>query len=302
MNGVIVLDKPQGFTSFDVVAVARRALHEKKVGHTGTLDPMATGVLPLLIGRAAKAADMLPDSSKEYIAAFRFCESTDTGDITGTVKGVSSCIPDKDALERVIPKFTGEIMQVPPMYSAVSVGGKRLYELARQNIEIEREPRKININELTLSEYNKDKGEGVLKVKCSKGTYIRTLIEDIAIEAGTLGVMTSLRRTFACGFSEADAISVDELRALADKPAEEVQKMLRPIETLFGEYRGVKLTEAQTNRFKNGGALDVNRLKIEAPAEDEMLKMYSNKGEFFAVGRHIKEKAEVRLFKLFVLE
>ena len=205
MNGVIILDKPQDFTSFDAVAVMRGLAKERKIGHTGTLDPMATGVLPLLLGRAAKAADLLPDTAKEYRAAFRFGERTDTGDVTGKTVETDSRAVSRNSLDLALDGFRGQISQIPPMYSAVSVHGKRLYELARKGIEVEREARKIYIEKLVLEAYSPENREGVLRVACSKGTYIRTLIEDIAKSVGTCGVMTGLRRVRACGFQETEA-------------------------------------------------------------------------------------------------
>ena len=215
MNGILILDKPQGFTSFDAVAVLRGLAREKKIGHTGTLDPMATGVLPVLLGRAAKALNFLPDTDKEYTAAFRLGERRDTGDITGQVVEESAAPVFQEALEAALPAFRGEILQVPPMYSAVSVGGKRLYELARKGLEVERQARPVTVSALELLSYDAQSREGRLRVACSKGTYIRVLIEDIAKAAGSCGTMTALRRVRACGFGEGDARSLEELKALA---------------------------------------------------------------------------------------
>ena len=213
MNGILILDKPQGFTSFDAVAVLRGLAREKKIGHTGTLDPMATGVLPVLLGRAAKALNFLPDTDKEYTAAFRLGERRDTGDITGQVVEESPAPVSQEALEAALPAFRGEILQVPPMYSAVSVGGKRLYELARKGLEVERQARPVTVSALELLSYDAQSREGRLRVACSKGTYIRVLIEDIAKAAGSCGTMTALRRVRACGFGEGDARSLEELKA-----------------------------------------------------------------------------------------
>ena len=215
MDGVIILDKPQGFTSFDAVAVLRGLTKERKVWHTGTLDPMATGVLPILLGRAAKALNFLPDTDKEYVASFRLGERRDTGDITGEVVEQSPAPVALEALEAALPRFRGEILQVPPMYSAVSVGGKRLYELARKGLEVERPARPVTISRLELLSYDPQTKEGSLRVGCSKGTYIRVLIEDLARAAGSCGTMTALRRTSACGFSQEDAHSLEALKALA---------------------------------------------------------------------------------------
>lgn len=297
MNGIIVVDKPAGFTSFDVVAVMRGIFHEKKIGHTGTLDPMATGVLPVLVGRAAKAADILPDTSKEYIADFKLGIKTDTADITGKALQQQQTSLNAEDIKGVIPGFRGSIMQLPPMYSAVSVNGKRLYELARKGIEVERKLKEVRVDALELLSFSEQKQEGRLHVSCSKGTYIRTLIEDIAEALGTIAAMSALRRTYACGFSEADALKIEDIKA-----AENPQSLLKPIENIFEDLKQVPLSPAQTSRFANGGALDVNRLKTENLFPGEMVKVYTDKGDFFAIGQYNAEKNELKMFKLFVIK
>lgn len=299
MNGVIILDKPPDFTSFDAVAVLRGLTHEKKIGHTGTLDPMATGVLPLLLGRGAKAADLLPDTDKEYRAGFRLGERRDTGDITGQVAERDETPVSKQALEAALEKFRGEIDQIPPMYSAVSVGGKRLYQLARQGVEVERKPRRIVISRLELESYNEDAREGVLLAACSKGTYIRTLIEDIAKEAGSCGTMTALRRTRACGFSEEQALPLEKLRAMA--AAGELRRALRPVESLFEEYPAVRVSPAQAARFCNGGALSVDRLRVPRVAltPETRFRIYGSDGRFLGLSKADPERGELRFLKLF---
>lgn len=274
MDGIIVLDKPQDFTSFDAVAIVRGAAHEKHIGHTGTLDPMATGVLPLLLGKATKAASLLPDTDKSYEASFRFGEARDTGDITGEVIRTDDVPVTKEALLSVLPQFTGDIMQVPPMYSAVSVNGQRLYKLARQGIEVEREARPIHIERLELLEYDEASRCGKMAVTCSKGTYIRTLIEDIAAALQSCGVMTALRRTAACGFTLADAVSLEELRA--HKETGDVDIFLRPVEKLFSTMPRVHVTQAQGQRYLNGGALDAARCRMPKIAlrEEERVCVY----------------------------
>ena len=217
MNGIIVIDKPSDFTSFDVVAVVRGTLHEKKLGHTGTLDPMATGVLPVLIGRAAKAQSLLPDTDKQYVADFRLGITTDTLDITGKVLSEKSSSITEEELLLSLEPFRGDIMQVPPMYSAVSKNGVRLYDLARQGIEVERDARPVHIGELTLLGFDAAAQSGSLRITCSKGTYIRVICDDIGKALGCGCVMTALRRTAACGFTEADAVSLDRLRELANE-------------------------------------------------------------------------------------
>lgn len=296
MNGVIILDKPEGFTSFDAVAVMRGLSGERRIGHTGTLDPMATGVLPLLLGRAAKAADLLPDTRKEYLASFRLGEQRDTGDRTGKLLSEDSVFPAREELEQAMKGFSGEMMQIPPMYSAVSVGGKRLYELARKGVEIERAPRPVTIYALSLLSYQEATREGAMAVSCSKGTYIRTLIEDIAEKAGTRGVMTALRRTFACGFSQQEAVPLEELRALKEK--NELHKVLRPVDSLFSEAASVTVSGPQGVRFRNGGALDLKRLRFaRAPAQGERMRVYDGDKRFLGLGEVIGEELKVK--KLF---
>lgn len=297
MNGVIILDKPEGFTSFDAVAVMRRVAGERKIGHTGTLDPMATGVLPLLLGRAAKAADLLPDTEKAYRASFRLGEKTDTGDRTGTVLQQDKTPVTEEALQTVLPQFQGDIWQIPPMYSAVSVGGKRLYQLARQGIEVQREKRPVTITRLELLSYQPDSREGELLVSCSKGTYIRTLIEDIAEAAGTLGVMTDLRRIRACGFSEEEAISLDKLRQMGEEGT--LSSVVRPVESLFSMYPQVHVTKAQSTRFQNGGSLDISRLFFDNTCpEGQRVRVFAP-GKVF-LGLATRQGETLRFCKLFL--
>lgn len=297
MDGIIVLDKPQDFTSFDAVAVVRGAARERHIGHTGTLDPMATGVLPLLLGKATKAASLLPDTDKSYEASFRFGEARDTGDVTGEITKTDETPVPEAALRAVLPQFTGDIMQVPPMYSAVSVNGQRLYKLARQGIEVEREARPIRIEALELLEYDENTRSGKLAVTCSKGTYIRTLIEDIAAAVSSCGVMTALRRTAACGFTLADAVPLEELRA--HKETGDVEQFLRPVEKLFSTLPAVRVTEAQAQRYLNGGALDASRCRMPRIAlrEGDRLTVYS--GEKF-LGLVCLKDGELRYVKSFV--
>ncbi len=299
MNGVIVLDKPSGFTSFDAVAVARGLTKEKKTGHTGTLDPMATGVLPLLLGRAAKASSLLPDTEKEYVAGFRLGQRFDTGDITGSLVEENHKTVSPQALEQALAGFRGAIEQVPPMYSAVSVQGQRLYQLARKGIEVDRPARAVFIHSLTLEHYDPASREGVLRAACSKGTYIRTLIEDVARAAGSCGTMTSLRRTRACGFGLEEAVSLDHLRELAAKGA--LGTVLLPVETLFREYPQVQVSGPQAVRFANGGALDMKRLhlpRITLP-EGQPLRLYGPDGVFLGLAAVDGEAGQLKFLKRF---
>ncbi len=299
MNGVMVVDKPQDFTSFDVVAVMRGLSKERKIGHTGTLDPMATGVLPLLLGRAAKAADLLPSTDKEYRAEFALGERYDTGDVTGALLETDAAAVSRERLEEALPAFQGEIWQVPPMYSAVSVGGKRLYQLARKGLEVERPARKVTISRLVLESYDQAARRGVLRVSCSKGTYIRTLIEDIAQAAGTVGTMCALRRTEACGFSVEEAVSLEQLRELAARG--ELSQVLRPVDSLFQEYPPVTVSGPQGERFKNGGGLDMGRLRLPriALVEGTRFRVYGPEGEFLGLAGTDLAKGQLSFLKRF---
>ena len=303
MNGVLLIDKPQDYTSFDVVAVVRGMTREKKIGHTGTLDPMATGVLVLLLGRAAKAADLLPDTDKEYCAAFRLGERTDTGDSTGKILERDDVSISRETLEAALKGFQGEIEQIPPMVSAVSVGGKRLYELARKGIEVERAARKVWIRSCTLETYDEETREGVLTVACSKGTYIRTLIEDVARAAGTLGVMTALRRTRACGCSVEETTPLSELKAITDRDElmQTLQSMLRPVDTLFRDEPEVTVSPAQAARFCNGGSLSVQRLRMPriALTPETRFRIYGDDGTFLGLSKADPEHGELRFVKRF---
>lgn len=299
MNGVLVVDKPGGFTSFDVVAVARGLSHEKKIGHTGTLDPLATGVLPLLLGRAAKAADLLPDTDKVYRAAFRLGERRDTGDVTGEIVETDEIPISREKLEKAMEPFRGEIQQLPPMYSAVSVNGKRLYELARKGLEVERKPRPVTIFRLELEHYDPAAREGIFAVVCSKGTYIRALIEDIARGAGTCGTMTALRRVRACGFSEEEAISLDRLKELAAEG--KLFQVLRPVDSLFEEYPAVTVSQAQAARFQNGGSLAMERVKLPRITlrAGARLRIYRPGGSFLGLAEADPEQGQLKFLKLF---
>ena len=211
MNGFVVMDKPEGVTSFKAAAPLRRLFNERKVGHTGTLDPMATGVLPVALGKAARFIDYLPDSDKAYLARFRCGVTTDTLDITGTVLTETDAHVTETDVLALLPRFTGKIEQVPPMYSAISVNGQRLYDLARKGIEVERQSRKITVYSLEL--LGEIDGEFEIAVRCSKGTYIRSLIADIGEALGCGAVMTALRRTRSNGFSVEDALTPEQIEA-----------------------------------------------------------------------------------------
>lgn len=292
MNGIILINKPQNFTSFDVVAVVRRKFGTKKVGHGGTLDPMATGVLPVFIGCATKAVDLLPDSRKSYRAGFRLGLTSDTLDIWGELSEEKPVDIAKEALEAVLERFRGEIEQTPPMYSALKVGGRKLCDLARQGIEVERKARKITISRLDLLSF--DGKNGVIEVDCSTGTYIRTLVDDIGKLLGTGAVMTELCRTRACGFAISECVSIEELR---EKPLDELK--LLSVESVFRDLPAVMLDEVQTRMYLNGVRLDADRL-AEKPPLDELLRVYGN-GGFLGVAK-VNEERDLVSVKRFINE
>ena len=299
MNGILIIDKPKDFTSFDVIAVVRGCLHERRAGHTGTLDPMATGVLPVLLGNATKAQSLLTDTDKEYEADFMFGVTTDTLDITGKVLSRSECDIDASQTEAALVQFRGDIMQLPPMYSAVMKNGVRLYELARKGIEAEREPRPVHISLLELVSFDRAAQSGRLRISCSKGTYIRSLCDDLGRLLGCGCVMTALRRTRACGYDLSQAVTLDRIRSLADEGFD-FQSMLLPTDTVFFNYSAVYISEKQAFRFNNGGELDFSRIKGFEPKEDRALfRVYSQSKTFLGLGEADSENSILRVKKLF---
>lgn len=258
MNGIICVNKPEGFTSFDVIAKLRGILRIKRLGHGGTLDPMATGVLPVFVGNATKACDIMPDNTKSYRAGFRLGETSDTQDVTGKILSHSDKTVSRSELEAVLPEFTGKIMQLPPMYSAVQVNGQRLYDLARKGVEVERTPREIEVKGITLLEYDEVKREGTLDIACGKGTYIRTIINDIGERLGCGGIMTSLVRTSSGGFTLGDCYTFEEIQQARDE--ERLEELLLPIERVFETLPKLRLNEAQTRMYRCGVKLDLTRI------------------------------------------
>ncbi len=298
MNGIIVIDKENGYTSFDVVAKMRRICGEKKIGHTGTLDPMATGVLPILIGNATKAQSLLPESDKEYEATFSFGITTDTLDITGKVLSQTESNVKSEDLEAVLPQFRGDIMQLPPMYSAVSKDGVRLYELARKGLVTEREARPITVYKLDLLNFDEQLQSAQILVKCSKGTYIRSICDDIGQVLGCGAVMTSLRRVTACGYTLDDAITLEKAKELSENGM--LEEYLRPTESVFACYPSVKVTEAQAVRFKNGGGLMLSRTDVDDNSENgAYYRVYNSSDVFLGLGYVNKEKEELSVKKQF---
>lgn len=297
MNGILIINKPENFTSFDVIAVMRKLLSTSKIGHMGTLDPMATGVLPILVGSATKLQSIIPASDKEYIAGFKLGITTDTQDITGKILKCSGVKVSKNQVRDAFCNFRGKIMQVPPMYSAVKKDGVRLYALARRGIEIERAPRQVEIKKLNLLDFDKTNSIGHFIVKCSQGTYVRTICDDLGKKLGCGAVMTSLKRTEACGFRIEDSITIDLARTLVNE--DKIQNKIIPLDVPFYCYKPIKITENQGIRFSNGGSLMLERTSIsDSECDKSILRVYDNKDKFLGLGIVNKEKKELAIFKL----
>ncbi len=271
MNGIVIVDKPQGWTSQDVTARLRRVFNTRRIGHGGTLDPMATGVLPVFVGRATRGVEFFEHAEKIYETVLKPGITTDTEDITGTVLKEQDALITGEMLEAVLPRFRGEILQTPPMYSALKVNGRKLYDLARKGVEVERKPRPITIHELTLLGMD---AEGIhLRVHCSKGTYIRTLCKDIGEALGCGGCMAALRRVQAGEYTAAEAVPLATLLE-TDRP----EQYLRPVDTMFRNYPAVTLTENQEKRCRCGNSFSVKLAQ-------GTYRVYGKDGAFLALSQ-----------------
>ena len=266
MNGIVIVDKPQGWTSQDVTARLRRVFNTRRIGHGGTLDPMATGVLPVFVGRATRGVEFFEHAEKIYETTIRLGLTTDTEDVTGEVLTEQKAEISHQEFLDILPKFRGKIQQIPPMYSALKVNGQKLCDLARKGKEVERQPREIEIFELECLEFSGDTAR--LRVHCSKGTYIRTLCKDIGEALGCGGCMAALRRVTAGEYTIDEAVP---LQALLD--AENPEPYLRTVDTMFRNYDAVTLTANQEKRCRNGNAFSV-------ALADGTYRAYSREGEF----------------------
>ena len=275
-NGILVIDKPADWTSMDVCAKVRGIFHEKRVGHAGTLDPMATGVLPVFIGRATRAVEFASESEKEYVAQLKLGVITNTQDTTGEVVEERPVTVGRDEVLAVLERFRGDISQIPPMYSAIKIGGKKLYELARKGKEVERAPRPVRIHELELLESD-GPADYRLRVRCSKGTYVRTLCHDIGQALGCGGCMGVLRRTMAAGFTLADAVTLEDVQDAADHG--EAENLLLPVDAYFAGRPALTLEGAAEKRLRNGMTL-----VMPALAAGEY-RVYGADGAFLALCR-----------------
>ena len=273
MNGIVIIDKPQEWTSNDVVSRLRRVFNTRRIGHGGTLDPMATGVLPVFVGSATRGVEFFEHAEKTYETVLRFGLTTDTEDTTGkTITEQEVFLTDADVLA-VLPKFRGDILQVPPMYSALKVNGQKLYDLARKGREVERQPRPITIHELELLDF--DGQNARLRVRCSKGTYIRTLCKDIGEALGCGGCMAELRRVQAGEYTLEGSVPLRRLLDISEA-GEDVEHFLRPVDSMFASVPKMTLTEANARRVRNGNHFNCNA----APGR---YRVYSPEGEFLAL-------------------
>lgn len=299
ISGVVAVDKPEGMTSHDVVAKLRRLYGTKQVGHTGTLDPLATGVLPVMVGRAVKASEYLTSDNKHYIAGMQLGIATDTEDITGTVLTRSEVSVTRRQVEGILCRFRGEIWQIPPMYSALKVGGQKLCDLARKGVEIERQPRPITVYSLELLEADEERGRYLLDVKCSKGTYIRTLVSDIGAALGCSAAMSSLRRAEAGVFTLENCLTLERLESMT---MQERIAALAPVESLFYDWQDCHLPAFYANLARNGCEIYLSKLKLTLPVGSR-LRLYGEKDGFFAIGevKTYPDGDAIRVLKLFKL-
>lgn len=278
-NGILIVDKPAGWTSQDVVSKLRGVFHERRAGHGGTLDPMATGVLPLFFGRATRAVEFFEHADKTYVADLRLGVVTDTQDTTGTVLEERPCSITEAQLREALTRFTGQIEQIPPMYSAIKVQGKKLYELARKGQEVERKTRRITVFSLELLDL--DGQTASVRVHCSKGTYVRTLCHDIGAYLGCGGCMSGLRRVQAGAYGEAQSHTLEQLLA-----CETPEHLLLPVDSLFMAHPALTLTPPQEKCVRNGAAFTLRG------REGGKYRLYSRTGEFLALGEIKAEKLQ----------
>ncbi|NLO48512.1 MAG: tRNA pseudouridine(55) synthase TruB [Clostridiales bacterium] len=274
MKGIVIINKPSGWTSHDVVAKMRSILRVKRIGHGGTLDPMATGVLPLFVGRATRAVQFIVNADKEYIAGLRLGIETDTQDITGRIVRQSAADVEEEELIGVLDRMKGVREQIPPMYSAVKVNGKKLYEYARAGLEAKRAPRIIEIKEIEL--LNKRGGDYFLRIVCTKGTYIRTLCHEIGLELGCGGTLSTLIRTRAGIYTLKTACMIEQIAEAAKSGT--VERFLRPVDSVFAEHEAISVTGEPEKKLRNGAVFDFHGT---APGR---YRVYGEDGEFLALG------------------
>lgn len=296
INGILNVYKEKGYTSHDVVARLRGILHQKKIGHTGTLDPDAVGVLPVCLGRATKVCDLLTDKEKEYEAVLLLGRSTDTQDTTGAVLTERQVDADEERVREAVASFVGVYEQIPPMYSALKVNGKKLCDLARAGIEVERKPRRVEIFSVQILEMALPRV--TMRVHCSKGTYIRTLCHDIGEKLGCGGCMESLIRTRVAEFQVKDALTLDQVEAL--HKTGQLQKQILPVDQIFYNLKKAVVPEKYEKLLYNGNRLQARWFcREEQFASKERIRVYDEKNQFIGIYRYDEEKKDVKPVKLF---
>ena len=299
MNGIVIIDKPQDWTSQDVTARLRRVYGTRRIGHGGTLDPMATGVLPVFVGRATRGVEFFEHAEKTYETELLLGVATDTEDTTGTVLFRREVSVTPGQLTAVLERFRGEIMQIPPMYSALKVNGQKLCDLARAGKEVERKPRRVTIREIRIEKI--DLPRVTMEVTCSKGTYIRTLCQDIGEKLGCGGCMESLLRTRVERFTLEDAIKLGEVEAIkAEKGLDGLMEKILPIDGMFPDALKAVVPEEGMKALVNGNSLKENQIRPErAAADNERVRVYDEAGRFYALYRYEAAEKQYRLEKMF---
>jgi tRNA pseudouridine55 synthase len=299
MDGIINIYKEKGYTSHDVVAKMRGILRMKKIGHTGTLDPDAEGVLPVCVGKATKLVDLITDKDKTYLAVAKLGITTDTQDISGKVLTTSEVETDRDRLAKLIQSYIGEYLQLPPMYSAIKIDGRKLYELARQGKEIERDRRPVTIKDIRLLDYNEEKQEFTVSVDCGKGTYIRTLLQDIGESLGCGATMKSLLRTAVGSFRSEDALKLSELERLVREDG--LKPYIVTIEEVFSGYSGLQISSEYNKLIYNGNILMPEHLQTPVTEElSELVRVHDSEGNFIGLYRYIEEEMRFKPVKMFL--
>ena len=294
INAVIGVNKPKGFTSFDVVAKLRKILKTKKIGHAGTLDPLATGVLPILVGKATKLCDLICDNYKEYVADFKLGVLTDTLDITGKILLTSSVSVSKLDIENALQKYLGEFYQTVPMYSAVKVNGQKLYNLARKGQEVERPKKLVKISKLELKNYDPQAKEGRIIVGCSKGTYIRSLIDDLGKDLDCYATMINLCRIQSCGINLTETVTLDELEKTVNEG--KFESILLNMDYFLKEYREYNLSLHEKEKFSHGAILPIADSKFK---EQELLRVYYS-GQFLGLAKVDLGNQKLKIVKLLI--
>ena len=294
INAVIGVNKPKGFTSFDVVAKLRKILKTKKIGHAGTLDPLATGVLPILVGKATKLCDLICDNYKEYVADFKLGVLTDTLDITGKILLTSSVSVSKLDIKNALQKYLGEFYQTVPMYSAVKVNGQKLYNLARKAQEVERPKKLVKISKLELKNYDLQANEGRIIVGCSRGTYIRSLIDDLGKDLGCYATMINLCRIKSCGINLTETVTLDELEKAVNEG--KFENILLNMDYFLKEYREYNLSLHEKEKFSHGAILPIADSKFK---DQELLRVYYS-GQFLGLAKVDLGNQKLKIVKLLI--